>query len=377
MRPIHSLVVATATLALGVAAIAVAPSIANACCMVPLDYPGKIGQSQQQAVMLFADGREELILRPVYHIEPDAGEKAALPEQFVWIVTVPNEPDSYGITEDALFGEMAMASRRLLAPPRPKEWNLGCSQSKYMVAPAAAAPGRGIELGTRVQVGPYDIQPVRGVGPEAFEGLNAWLKDNGFRTEDRNHMAWFIDRKFTFLCMRVKPDAGEKAVNAAGALPPLHLSFASAKPYYPLKFSSRQGVFDLDLYALTADPLDYGKSADALTRVSWANQNDDRNRPTSLDELPPSLGKALKDAPARKAAPDRAWRFNHIHGDQMNQDMAIAKWTDDIFLTTDPNAPLGRKPWEKPMVWPWVAGSALALGWLIWRKWKRAKAPPA
>jgi hypothetical protein len=96
-----------------------------------------------------------------------------------------------------------------------------------------------VELGTRVRVGPYDIQPVRAHGVEALDGLNRWLRKNGFPTEDPAHMKYFVENKFTFLCVRVAPPEGEKNVASSSSLRPIHLSFKSEKPYSPLRFSSR------------------------------------------------------------------------------------------------------------------------------------------
>ena len=69
-----------------------------ACCMVPRDYKGTISQSAQEAVLIHDGNREELILRINYQI---TGDK--MPDQFAWIVTVPNEPDAYAVADKETF----------------------------------------------------------------------------------------------------------------------------------------------------------------------------------------------------------------------------------------------------------------------------------
>ena len=159
---------------------------ALACCMVPATYKGSIGQEAQEAVLIHDEGREELVLRINYRIKG-----ATMPNQFAWVITTPVEPDAYALADAKLFEDMFDLAQRLAAP-RSKSRSVGCA------ARAGSALPMGIELGKRVEVGPYDIQPVRGVGPLALKGLNTWLADNGFPTEPPDHMTYFVENGFTF-----------------------------------------------------------------------------------------------------------------------------------------------------------------------------------
>jgi len=310
-------------------AILVGPSV-MACCMLPATYEGTISQDAHEAVIIYHDGREELVLRIDYKI---TGE--TMPDNFAWVITVPNEPDEYAIADAQLFKEMFVLSERLRPRPR-KTSNPGFGGA------GGGFGDNGVELGKQVQVGPYDIQPVRGVGANALTGLNNWLTAKGYPTEDPEHMEYFVANKFTFLCIKIAAPKGEKSVGAGGMLPPLHLSFASPKPYYPLRFSSRQGVFDVNLHVLTEHALNYRTSARVLRQINWTNQDFMRNYKLYKRRMPDSLKKLL--GKSRFTADRSVWFYNNIRGGKVNRDNAIARWTTDVFLNGLPRSKSAKLP---------------------------------
>ncbi len=326
MRPHATWTALAAALTLAGAA-ALGTETTLACCMVPRTYEGTIGQSLQEALIFHANGREDLVLRIHYEISPKAGakkdEKApkGLPDNFAWIITVPNEPDSYAVSDEQVFKD----AFELYESKRPVERNW----AKGGVKPQALGE---VELGKRVRVGPYDIQPVRAVGKDAFAGLNAWLEKNGFPSEDEKHMAWFIENKFTFLCVKVVKDKDAAQVDAKGGLDPLHLSFKSEKVYYPLRFSSRQGVFDVLLHVFTAKPV---KDDDAkawkpyLERVK--SQEGLVNFEVTQADFKGKLAELVKNVKAGEKV--EKWYLNQIHGVGFNTGpTAISTWSDDFLL---------------------------------------------
>lgn len=292
------------------------------CCMTPLDYEGSIQQSAQEAILFHHDGREELILKINYRIEGKG-----LPRKFAWIITVPNEPDEYAIADRKLFREMHDWSERAA-----RLWD---RESKGSLVDLS----QGLEFGKLARVGPYEIQPVRALGMEALDGLNRWLAENGFPTEDPKHMEWFVRNRFTFLCVKVTPPAEGMSVASGGEVPPLHLSFRSETPYYPLRFSSRQGVFDLNLYVLTRDRFDYRESADSLRRINWKEWKDGKERVRYMKNVPVSTTNfpaTLKQAYAKTVFREYAgkWNLNVLQTSRVNEGDSIATWKDDIFFRT-------------------------------------------
>ncbi len=304
------------TLALAMAIAPMTPAIA--CCMVPRSYEGTISQTAQEAVIFHGNGREELILRINYAIKGET-----MPDHFAWVVTVPNEPDAYSIADDKLFRDVfAWSERMLRAPTRDRDGGTLGGPIK-----------KGIQLSPEVRVGPYRIQPVRAVGAQALEALNEWLAENGFPKEDPEHMKYFVDQGFTFLCVRFDPKKGESAVAKSSPVPPLHLSFASKTPYYPLRFSSRQGVFDVNLTMLTKTALDYDKSSASLKKINWSkDRRYTTNRSVSVSDFPKTL--AAVHAKSRFKGDTDAWFLNRLSTTRVNDGETIATWKKDLFFHT-------------------------------------------
>ncbi|MBI2920870.1 MAG: DUF2330 domain-containing protein [Planctomycetes bacterium] len=294
------------------------PLPTETCCMVPKDYAGTIGQSAQEAVMFWNDGREELILRINYRIDGKVP-----PPSFAWIVTVPNEPDDYAVADADLFREVFEWAQPLVEPPTKSD-----GKGDLQGPPQAG----GLEFGKAVKVGPFDIQPVRALGLQALEGLNAWLEKHGFPTEDPKHMEYFVVNKFTFLCIKVTPAEGKTEVESKGGLPPLRLSFRSDCPYYPLRFSSRQGVFDINLYVFTKQEFDYKASGDSLKRINWA----EGGLATNVRVKPGDFPKLLAQEYGKSAFKDEKgeWHLNVLRTFRVNDGNTIAGWKEDIFFRT-------------------------------------------
>ena len=159
-------------------ALAVTGSVSWSCCMVPESYEGSISQRSQEAVIIHDDGKQDMVLRIDYRIKGKT-----MPDKFAWVITVPNEPSDYAIADAKLFDDMFNLSEILRPKPKhnPDEDSLSLPAPTDAVAQSVE---KSVELGKRVQVGPFDIQPVRGVGPKALTGLNQWLTKNGFPNED-------------------------------------------------------------------------------------------------------------------------------------------------------------------------------------------------
>jgi len=295
--------------------------------MVPKTYAGSISQKSQEAVLFHRGDREELILRINYQLK---GKSA--PDRFAWVITVPNEPDRYGVADGKLFEDMfAWAETTMFE----KSWSRG----KGLGAEVDPAVTPGIELGKRVQVGPYDIQPVRARGVEALDALNNWLAKNGFPTEDPAHMKYFVENKFTFLAIKISPPKGEKVVRTSGDVEPLHLSFKSEKVYYPLRFSSRQGVFDLNLYVFTDKDLDFKRSSGALKKINHSPPPRlKKNFDVKFASLPKSLRKQIENKADAGLKTQARWKANLVRSKDTNQHNAIASWDEDVFFAKAPTS---------------------------------------
>lgn len=320
------------------------PSRVDACCMIPEDYAGRVGQAEQTALLIHRDGVEDLILGITYRITPGADGK--LPEKLTWLIALPSEPvenDGYGLADEDLFDELgSLAYEKLVRQlPRPRVKHQGFEDAGEVTAEALE---EGVELGRAVQVGPYDIQPVRGVGQNALNGLNAYLKQRGFPVEDPDHMAWFVEHGFTFLCIEVTPGEDQKTLSAGEALPPLRVRFKTEHPYYPLRYSSQQGDFKLALYTLTAKPIDLRQSMSVLKALGWENVPGRKLHRYAQWKKPQRvatkelLGKrmalgSLPDATQAVVNGADEWSFGLFEGRPNPKDRPISSWTGDCFFT--------------------------------------------
>jgi len=294
----------------------------SACMMLQDGYTGRISQNRHQAILIHQGDRQELILRVNYKI---TGSK--LPSQFAWIITTPSEPTHFRVASSDSFHKIAPWARRALAPPKPKSLTRSLLQDD--VAEGSVEPP--LIFGKPAKVGPYDIQPVRARGLDALDALNTWLTKNGYPTEDPDHMRYFVENNFTFCCVRVAPAKGEASVAAKGDLAPLHLSFKSPKIYYPLLFSSRQGVFGVELFVLTEKPLDFGASRSTLQKLSWHPNTLRRNVRVQPHTFPYALHSIFKTSQVK--TPLAGWHLNLLDCPQVNRGNAIAKWKEDVFLS--------------------------------------------
>lgn len=283
----------------------------------------------QEAVVVHADGREELVLGINYRMKPDQDGK--MPPYFAWVITVPNEPDRYQLAERDLFKEVFQWGN-------PKMEKRPFGEGKV---PRSTDDGGELVWSKLVKVGPYTIQPVKATGMAALKGLNQWLDQNGFPSEDEGHMEYFVKNGFTFLCIKVRPAGDGERVPGAGPLKPLHLSFKSKEPYYPLRFSSRQGVFGVNIWMLTEDGIDPQKVAAVYRKLGAPSPVNDKgelgpfekfNVQVARSEFPAPLLDILKKSPDKSLSAIREWKLNLIRAPKVNGMVKIADWPDDVFL---------------------------------------------
>ncbi len=303
------------------------PANSPGCCMLPSNLPHKISQNNQQAIVVHSGNREDLILSINYKIElANPKTKPAPPAELAWIVTTPNEPSEYRIFEYETLQEFSSWNHRLCHMPRRSRGScgFGCSAAPD----SAKTEYDDLVMSEMVKVGPYEIQPIKARGQDAFNQLNDWLKEKGFPQEDAKHMKYFIENEFTFLCVRVSSQKGFASLKSNGQLPPLHLTFESEKPYYPLMFSSRQGVFDLMLNLVTHQPIDFDKNHSTLEQLE-ASDEYRRNVVIGKSDLAEKLGDFVDEHPSDNK---KKYYLNVVRGVKVNSEHPITKWESDVFF---------------------------------------------
>jgi hypothetical protein len=420
--------VAVVLAVLGIAALA--STRADGCCMVPIGYRGDVDQSWQRAVLAHHDGHEELTLRIEPHFHGQEG-----PGYLEWVVTIPGPATGYAVlpaggapggegftgrdgnrwtpvepSRDAagraeFAAEVVDLHDRLQDLAASQEhartrFQLGGSAREAPVSAAAELPTTTmglLEVRAPVVVGPFEITAVRARGRAGLQELNAYLERRGFATEDPDHMRWFVERDFTFLCIHITPPGEEDHVGKALDLPALRIGFDTEKPYYPAKFSSRQGSFGLRLAIATSKPLEIEALRDQRQRLrGYLGHHRYENLWTAAPP-PRAIAEAFPES-GPHGRPDR-WYLNVVESKGFNPTLdgkpAIASWTDDVWF------PLGGSA-DEPPGWyygdrdPWfgerfarehgiAGGLALAVVAgvvLVWRRLRRethekAGTPPA
>ncbi len=225
---------------LALAAVLLVPSMVYACL-----HPGgstqttSVSQEGQQALIVHHDGVEDLILKVEY-----AGLAGAA--SLAWVVPVPAAPSEYGTTDAGLFEDLDNWVRLRWVERRRTRRRGGVdgprSSSSSLVLLEAA------------QVGPFAIQPIQGRGPGAGVALNEWMTGNGFQAIPDTTLAYYLERNWTFLAIKVTPGGADTMAERAG-LPPLRITFPSDRAVFPLKLSTHMGEFPVRAYLVTATPL--------------------------------------------------------------------------------------------------------------------------
>ncbi|WP_229880510.1 DUF2330 domain-containing protein [Streptomyces alanosinicus] len=229
----------------------VAPAYACGCgAMVP-DPAREIAVSDEQSVLRW-DGRQEQIVMRLT-VNGDARHAA-------WIMPVPHRA-AVRLGDPALFDQLATATApvhrtRYHFWPYNGDWPFDDHDS----AADAPAPGADSAVGVvdRQRLGPFDVARLTATDPAALED---WLHTHGFSLPARLKTALrpYVDRHWEYVAVRLAPDTGTGTGTGGstgplhGALDPLHLTFASDRPVYPMRLSRLASLpQSLGLYVLAA-----------------------------------------------------------------------------------------------------------------------------
>lgn len=314
----------------------------GACCMVPNDYTGDVDQSAQRVVIVHrapdgdTPGYEEMIIR----IQPFFQGADANPSGMTWVVTVPSKPLRYDQADMKALDAGSNLHKRLYRLAQEQwanktgfEWPEWLSWMTLRGSAPAEGKSMDLEIDELVKIGPYNITPVRAQGADAVQAMNDYLGERGFPKEDPAHLQYFIDNDFTFLCIQVAPSQGMASLGRELDMPPLVIGFETAMPYYPGRFSSRQGNFKLDLTLITDKPLETRSVGEQRNRLNAKNIGYVQLvNLYSVQALPEALASVLSERVTERD--EQRWYLNRIESAGFNEtpDAGIASWEDDVFF---------------------------------------------
>ena len=189
------------------------------------DVDKDISEPVQKAIILYQDGREDLILQVKY--EGDV-------EEFAWVIPVPGYPD-INVSEPLLFTELAYLTYVYI----PEYVNVDLRIDLHFggtFGQAKEATPPNVEVWEEGTVGVYDYAILSAIDPDA---LIEWLNTNGyaFPEDGQDVVDHYIDKEWYFVATRINVDKEASEMNE-GMLQPLRLSFDSDEKVYPLRISA-------------------------------------------------------------------------------------------------------------------------------------------
>jgi hypothetical protein len=227
-------VVVLALLGLQLASL-VAPAYACGCgAMVP-DGRRNMYVNRELSVVRW-DGHEEQIVMSLT-VSGDARTAA-------WIMPVPNRA-TVKLGDAAVFDRLdeetaPVHEKREYFWPRSHDWPFDLFESDGMAGDAAPQdPRSSVDVVGRERLGPFDVARLTATDSGA---LGDWLDENGFTLPDRLDTALepYVRQKWEYVAIRLAPEDSEGSAAdtpLSGTLDPLHLTFASDEPVYPMRLS--------------------------------------------------------------------------------------------------------------------------------------------
>ena len=256
-----------------------------------------INEPTQKAIILYDQGREDLVLQVKY--EGPAKE-------FGWLVPVPSLPEVKKGSMDCFY-ELSQLTQERSAHLRAGGWE------------RSGGRGRQEDDGVKVikvkTVGAYDVAVL---SARTGGKLTQWLDANGFKfpRDKQDVLDDYIKKNWYFIAAKIDPKHdGFSTSNqlASGELAPLVISFDSEKCVYPLRISSVNGKpSEISLYVLSQEPLMssviFGKKYASYSHAQeeWIKQTPERvkQQQDAMDRQRQKLDDRIRSKPSPFDDPD-------------------------------------------------------------------------
>lgn len=274
-----------------------------------------INEPTQKAIIVYANGQEDLVLQVKYEGPLD---------QFGWLVPVPGKP-SVRLGSMKCFYELSRFTQQQQLDLR---WQ-GARAAAYGVDDKSASGPPPVQIVETKTVGAYDITVLSAKDPAA---LKQWLEDNHFYVppDKSNVLDAYTKMGWYFVAVKIALNRWSSSFNstsnqlASGELNPLQISFASDRCIFPLRISSINGKpSEVQMYVLAAEPLleqglfeqelpaiysnDDARMEQYEQRVKQIEQRLDDER--AERGLPPPPDKMPRPKMPLSAAPDEVMEF--------------------------------------------------------------------
>lgn len=263
--------------------------VTRACEHPPREFKYPIKAGAQRGLIMFAGGRQHMVIAPSYSIEDVPAEKIKNDAiegftSLAWVIPVPALPDTYEEASAKLFASLEEFTRPHEAVGKNSQRDDNDEKSEE----------EGAQFFEPVKAGAYAIQPIKASGDKGSLELNTWLDENGFGKIKEDLLKYYNENNFYWLAIKL---SAEKGLPVEGALKPLHIGMFCTRPTYPLKIRAGMGAFDLELYVITRDEVDLDKSKGfGLHTIEQADSAFlQSNRKTTFDVLPSEVRDLVKN----------------------------------------------------------------------------------
>ncbi|MFI6014022.1 DUF2330 domain-containing protein [Streptomyces sp. NPDC051243] len=247
----------------------VAPAWACGCgAMVP-DGARQVTVGREESVVRWDGRREQIVMRLTVH--GDA-------ERVAWIMPVPRRA-TVRLGDPALFDELHDVTAPLHRErrhfwPRDDDWPLltgDASSERRRPRPPWAAAGPPVDVVGRQRLGPFDVARLTATDPGALDG---WLDSNGFALPPALDGALrpYVQKRWEYVTVKLTPQT--TGTPLTGTLDPLHLTFRTDEPVYPMRLSRLADTpQSLGLYGLAEHRMEPASPiGGARPRVTYAGR---------------------------------------------------------------------------------------------------------
>jgi len=278
------------------------------------EYQGSLEQKAQEAIIVYKDGLEDLILKVTYQGKP---------KDFAWVIPFPSVPE---ISKESaeLFAELFAYVERAVARKSRRLFKWGKLKEE------------GEEAGVRViatkTVGSYETVTVK---EETKGALNRWLKENGYveLKGAEEELEYYRNSDWVFVCVKVRDAIAEQE---GVDLHPLRFKFKTRHEdeiVYPLKLSVFQKApLDVSLY-IFADwmiNIDYDEKG-VLTKKFLSRYEDGDARRWSHEQVRGALPMVSTRQFFLKNYPRDTFFLTNIQARGL-EPAKVREWTEDLCI---------------------------------------------
>ncbi|MCI3270033.1 DUF2330 domain-containing protein [Streptomyces cylindrosporus] len=308
----------------------IAPAYACGCGALIPGAAQRVSVGREESVVRW-DGRREQIVMSLT-VDGDTDRAA-------WIMPVPHRA-TVELADPQLFTQLRAATAPVRRDryhfwPQTGDWPLTTGRDSVGGPPGAGARPPGVGVVGRQKLGPFDVARLTATDPAA---LNGWLGTNGFTMPPRltGALQPYVDHRWEYVAVRLAPETAGTALN--GTLDPLHLTFASRQPVYPMRLSRLAATpQSLGLYVLSAHRMEPSSAiGGSRPRITFAGRVTARSGPlaelaagapflTAIGQEFPTPSAISGDHVLRRASADTAFR-QVIYEDHLRLVAGVPAW---------------------------------------------------